>query len=1166
MYRVGEHLVASASDLVGFVECPHLTALVLEDVPTSRAGRLADPELDVLQRRGLEHEAAYLVRLKAEGKTVVEIATGASTLDGLRASVAATGEAIASGVDVIYQATFLDEVGQVWWRGHADFLELVADPDTGDGSYEAVDTKLAGHVKPSAVLQLCQYSSQLTDVQGSVPESLHVVLGGQQRVSVPFGSVGSYFRLARARFIDAVGVNGGPVTYPHPVEYCGVCRFADRCESRRRADDYLTFVAGLGREQSRKLNTAGVLTVRDLAGLPVDVRVPGVGAQVLARFRQQARLQVQARENPGKPMPYEFVEPSGQDRGLEALPVPSPGDLYFDMEGDPYVGDDGLEYLFGIGWVGADGKFDFRAFWGHDDNEERAAFEGLVDFIRERRAADPGLHVYHYAPYEPTALGRLAGKHGTREDEVDDLLRGRVLVDLYRVVQQGLRIGTESYGLKYLEPLYMRARTGAIVDAGSSIVEYENWLETGDPQILAAIEAYNRDDCESTELLHRWLEERRTEAEATLNVSLQRRSEPELAEAEASELSDDEDDETESLRALADVLIGRGAGEDDEPAGEEEVDEEQEHARFLLGHLLEWHRREDKPVWWQFFSRIDGYEPGDLLDDPECIDGLEFDGIEDHVARSTLYRYRFPTDQEYKIAVGDRPHDPLAERAALLTGEHAHTPGEVTELDGTAGIIVLKRGNNSKAEHPPALMPSGPINTKVLRDAIERVARWAVDHDLDEPGPYRAALDLLMRRPPRLKRIKPGAPLRGSDESVLDATVRLGLALDASYLPIQGPPGTGKTYTAGRAIVELVKAGKRVGITANSHSVIGNLLSDVMKAADERRYRVRAIEKTDDGGCQHPDVALTNSNGDVAAALTGGSVDVVAGTAWLFAREELAGSLDYLFIDEAGQMSLANVVAVSGAAKNLVLIGDPQQLPQPLKGTHPPGVAASALSYVLAGRHTIPPEHGLFLDRTWRMHPTICAFISDLAYDGELFAEASCEQQRLLGDGTLAGSGLRWLPVDHEGNRLSSTEEADAVLLCYQQLLGRQWINQEGKKAKITKADILVVAPYNAQVHTLIRHLPDGARVGTVDKFQGQQAAVSIVSLAASSTEQIPRGMEFLFSMNRLNVAVSRARAVSIVVANPTLLAARCRSVNQMQLVNGVCNFVERAQSIAPAS
>jgi len=384
--------------------------------------------------------------------------------------------------------------------------------------------------------------------------------------------------------------------------------------------------------------------------------------------------------------------------------------------------------------------------------------------------------------------------------------------------------------------------------------------------------------------------------------------------------------------------------------------------------------------------------------------------------------------------------------------------------------------------------------------------------------------------------------------------------LTVGPLAIQGPPGSGKTYSAARVVVALVGAGQQVGITANSHSVIGHVLTQVMACAREQRVKVRALQKAPDGqGCTDTDVVCTKRNEEVEAALAAREVDLVAGTGWLFARLGMDQALDVLVVDEAGQLSLANVVAAGTSARNLVLVGDPRQLAQPSRGTHPPGVGVSGLDHLLAGAATIPPDRGLFLDVTRRLHPDICAFVSEVVYDNRLRPTSDCQRQAITDGPLLGGSGLRWVPVHHTGNRTSSREEAVAVRERYSALLGRSWTNHHGRIAPLGPLDILVVAPYNAQVALLAENLPAGARVGTVDKFQGQEAAVVLVSLTASSAEDIPRGMEFLYSTNRLNVAVSRARALAVVIGSPRLLAVQCHSMRQLHLANGLCRLVELA-------
>jgi uncharacterized protein len=576
-----------------------------------------------------------------------------------------------------------------------------------------------------------------------------------------------------------------------------------------------------------------------------------------------------------------------------------------------------------------------------------------------------------------------------------------------------------------------------------------------------------------------------------------------------------------------------------------------------MANLLRWHQREDKPDWWRFFDRVLHCDLDDLRQDTEAIAGLTVVGQPEVDKRSHIWTYEFDPSQEHKLKVGTTPCDPETEAIRIRGGEPSGRPGFLVALDAAAGTLQLRRGLTSTAPHPKALIPPGPINTTAPRAALVRLGEALLVHGVDGPGPLAAGRQLLGRRPPRVTGTTLGEPLRRPDEPGVDAAVRLVRALDRSCLSIQGPPGSGKTYTAARMIVARLADGRTVGITANSHAVITNLLTKVLEEAAEAGVEVRGIQKADDGGgVDHPSVEQAKDNDHVTAALAEGA-NLAAGTAWLFAREELEGGLDTLVVDEAGQLSLANVLAVAGAADRLVLVGDPRQLAQPSKGTHPEGAEVSGLEHVLGDHATMPEGLGLFLDRTHRLHPDICRFISEQVYDGRLESEPHCAGQAIDDGPVVGGTGLRWLGVDHEGNRTSSVEEACAVAEAFEALLGRDWTDGHGERQTLGLDDVLVVAPYNAQVHLLAQHLPDGARIGTVDKFQGQQAPVVIVSMTASSAEDIPRGMEFLYSRNRINVAVSRAQALCVMVASPKVLAVHCRTVTQMRLANVLCRYVE---------
>ena len=803
------------------------------------------------------------------------------------------------------------------------------------------------------------------------------------------------------------------------------------------------------------------------------------------------------------------------------------------MEGDPFAGEHGLEYLFGVVEVER-GQSKFRAWWGHDAGEEKAAFEGFMDFVMERLEAFPDLHIYHYAAYEPNRLKSLMGRYGTREAEVDRLLRGGVLVDLYQVVRQSVRVSQESYSIKKLEPLYMGKREADIADAGSSIVAYEQWLESRNPALLESIERYNEEDCVSTWLLRDWLEARRADAETAFESVIER---PVARDPAPSEGQVAAEGETAGLVATLTAAVPEA------PASRTS----DQHGRWLLAQLLGWHRREARSQWWDYFRRRE-LSDEDLVADSEAIGYLVYEGEIGLVKRSLIHRYLFDPVQLHKIGIGDAPHDPR-------TGKPA---GTVYAIDNLAGTVDLTRGTGSAAPHPTSLIPESPRSSTEQRMALERVAQRALASGLGAPGPYQALGDLLLRRRPRVGGARDGQPLDLEGEEMLEAARRIALALDASYLPVQGPPGSGKTWIGARMIVELISAGRRVGIAATSHKAICNLMDAVCEHAGGLRLEIRAMQRApEDQRCGAEIVRWAKDNPAVDAAVAAGEVDVVAGTSWLFAREAMEGAFDTVFIDEAGQMSLADVIAVGTAARNVVLLGDPQQLAHPSQGVHPTGSEVSALDHVLDGRQTISREEGLFLDTTFRMHPDICGFISEIAYEGRLGSDSSCTNQRLEDGEPVGGVGIRHIPVEHQGNRTVSREEISIVADLVRGLLGRPWTDAAGRIRSLQPEDVLVVAPYNAQVDRLQVALPAGCAAGTVDRFQGQEAPVVVYSLATSSPEDMPRQMEFLYSLNRLNVAVSRARGLAILVFSPALLRIFCRTPQQMRLASALNRLVE---------
>jgi uncharacterized protein len=1132
MQLVGDSLRFSASDLVGHVDCHHLTALDLSAARgQSEKPKPWDPLLQILAERGLVHERQYVEHLRQAGFTVVEI-DGSGGIDQARMN--RTIEAMRAGAAVIVQGAFIHD----GWAGRTDILKRVEQPSAlGAWGYEVIDTKLARRTKGATLLQLCVYSELLAHFQGRNPEYMHVVKPGSgfEPESFRTASFAAYYRWTKRGFGGFLADHSRDESYPEPNDHCELCAWRKPCAVRRRADDHLCLVAGISKVQIGELERRDIDTTTTLAGIPIPITwKPERGsAQTYERVREQARIQVAGR-TAGKTL-YETL-PVLPKLGLTRLPAPSPGDIFLDFEGDPFVDEGGLEYLFGYVTIQEDGTELYHGLWALTRELERAAFEQFVDFVMARWAQFPDLHIYHYAPYEPSALKRLMGRFATREEELDRMLRGLLFVDLYQIVRQGIRASVERYSIKELESLFGFVRATPLENASSALATLQALLETGDPaavteDVKAVVLGYNRDDCLSAHALRNWLEGVRAQLIAQGDVI----DRPLAPSGEASEARS-------QWQIRIDALIARLTA--DVPAELRERSPEQQ-ARWILAHVVDWHRREEKAVWWEYF-RLSALAPEDLLEEKAGLANLAFVSAAGGTAKAPIHRYRFPP-QETELRGGEQLHQRGGDKF-----------GAVDRISLEERTIDIKKRKDTAAVHPEAVFTHNVIGTGVLADALARIGESVADNSIVGEGGFRAARALLLRERPQLG----GEPLRLPGETTLAAATRIAPKLDAGVLPIQGPPGTGKTYIGARMICALVKSGKKVGITATSHKVIRNLLNAVLEAAAEAGQNVRCVQKVDGDEEDQPGLTFVDDNEELFAALHG-SCDVAAGTAWLWARPEALNSVDVLFVDEAAQMSLANVLAVSHAGKTLVLLGDPRQLDQPSKGTHPEGTSVSALEYILNGQQTISAEQGLFLSETWRLHPQICAFTSEMFYESRLNPIPGLERQEVRSGGRVHGSGLRYIPVTHRGNQSSSPEEADAVHQLVTDILDSipTWVDRQGVEHAVGLNDILIIAPYNAQVFELQDRIPS-AWVGTVDKFQGQEAPIVIYSMTTSTHADAPRGMSFLYSLNRLNVATSRAQCLSILVCSPALFEPECRTPEQMRMANAFCRYLEMAASL----
>ncbi len=1128
-------ILYSPSDLVVYVKSPFASWMDRYYLENSKAVTPDEETEDqkLMAETGNGHERSMLEEFKASTE-VVEIPK-----DDYQAARGATLAAIKSHAPIIYQAALNDER----FSGFADFVVL----DESE-RYQIWDTKLARSPKPYYAIQLCCYSEMFAaTTSGDLPERFGIILGTKDRVEFRVEEFIHYYRRVKSKFLEMQDNFTNDIAgRPEPLPGADHGRWTSHAGKFFDDSDHLVRVAGITVGQIKKLKLAGITTMAQLASASRQ-SIPKLASDSLEKLVTQARLQCATRDDRANDANaaarYELLSQSGTNGepvGLATLPPSDPADVFFDMEGYP-LAPGGLEYLFGaISINSKDGDLEFHDWWAHDRNEEKIAFEKFVDWVHKRWKENPKMHIYHYAAYEVNAVSRLSTRHDTFQDEVDDLLRAGVFVDLYKVVRHGLCIGEDSYSIKSVEHLYRPKRSTAVTTAVDSIVQYAHWMDSGqsprwkDSEILKSIRDYNEDDCKSTVELAEWL--RKLAAKNDISFSISK---------------------------IGSISNGSSSGElsPEVIARKEAVDnlrKQSDPLSLALADVIDFHRREQKPMWWRMFDRTEATDE-ELRDDSGCIQGVESVGSPVIEKQSLVQDYSFDPAQECKLKINDK----------VMFAHNIDGKFTVTDLDLENGTLKLKISKKSLGEkfegsfpQHGSLIPDEFVSAKPIQIALTDVGNKHLAKALHAPV---AAL---------LTRTVPAESLQGAKETTIEAATRIAAGMSGACLVIQGPPGTGKTYTAAKVITSLLAAGKKVGVTSNSHKAIINLLNACGEAAKESGATLRGIkvggEKDDDFFNTNPGLQFVQSNKDAQGAYGGG---IVGGTAWLFTLPEWEDALDFIFIDEAGQVSLANAIAMARSAKNIVLLGDQMQLEQPIQGTHPGDAGLSSLQYALKDlksskkdspifHSVVPKDYGLFLGESRRMHPSVCRFVSETVYEGRLGSHPDTANQRIVVPGNAKlitkESGVIFIGVEHDGNIQQSEEEVVQVKAIYEEMVGRSYTASDGQVKNLALEYFLFISPYNAQVRALQAALPTGARVGSVDKFQGQEAPVCILSLCSSYGEYGSRGLAFILDRNRINVALSRAQCLAVVVADPRIASATAGSINEMMLLNVFCKVVNQ--------
>ena len=1115
---MGEHLL-TPSKVSAWLECSHYLTLQsrVDDssltVPKSPLGAFAE----LVMAKGREHEDACFAEYDAQGKSILTVESRGGR--SFEQWVADVGNPFTGEYDVVYQMPFIHD----GMRGIADFVVKVCDPDTGDVRYEPVDAKLVRtEAKPGHVLQLCFYADAIKALTAIDPKDMYIWLASGDTETFRADDFRPYWRRLRSQL--AVSLAAGPQadTIAMPCAHCDYCEFRTICEQQWREEDSLVYVAGIRRPEIEHFKAAEVTTLTNLSKLDWAAEtIEGIRTERLKRLSQQAKLQRVALEQ--DELPFSIAE-SEDDKtrwglGLERLPCPDDGDVFIDFEGHPmWRPEVGLFFLFGLLERDSNEQWNFRTWWAHDKPSETAAAAKLIAYIAERREQFPRMHAYHYNHTERSELQRLADGHVEAEAQLKDLIDTGAFVDLYEVGLNGIQIGAESYGLKCMEKLTDFRRNHEIDKGAGAVLKYEHYMKHKDPADLAAIADYNEDDVRATRALRDWLVVNRP---------------PETAWRAA---YTEPDDDTRELDETVVQLHAKGG-----------------YAHFL-GDLLGYWSREKRAYLGPKIAKLVG-DVEDQITDSEIIGELILEGECERFHKKTGkpinpgMRFSFPSQELDKFPSSGGSVLFIAEEQKIAYPSIARLDRDANQLE-----LVWSEKLRESAATPTAVAYHDWVEAKPKPQALQEFAIDFLAGDSAET----VTMSLLRRDLPRFIGV-------GPDESpftaeIADLSTRVA-QLNRSYLAIQGPPGTGKTFTASHLIHALILSGKRVGITATNHMAINNLLNQVVRVF-EQHGDVEALkpvrQKSGSEGLPKAvkDVLKLGSNSDCAKS----EFKLVAGTTWVFASAEMQQCpVDILVVDEAGQMSLADTLAASLSAHNLLLVGDPLQLPQVTQASHPGHSGRSVLEHILGDDVTMPADRGVFLDESWRMHPDVCDFISELIYEGRLDSHASCKRQN-----TVEGTGLRWIPLRHRGNTTSSPEEADLIIAEIQRLMGTDWTDQEGKVKSLRQKDFVIVTPYNDQRRLIRERLeanPATARIeiGTVDKFQGQEAAVVFFSMATSGGDDVVHGKDFLFSRNRLNVAVSRARCLAYLVCTEELLNTRARTVEEMRLISTLNAFVEWA-------
>ncbi len=1096
-----------------------------------------DPLNEILKKDGVRHEEALIKKLLNKNFKVKRLKGKQS-----KADYKESFDAMIHGYDFIYQASFNN--AQI--RGAVDLLKRVEIPSNlGSFSYIPIECKLASNVNTKFIIQALCYCDLLDETLGLLPKTFEIYLGGGSFECFEVNKFWAWYQFKKNEYKTFLR-NFDPNKEPDdiPGDHSSWTEFINERLKKKRD---LILVHNMLKTQRNKLRSEGILSIDQLAAIKPNTKIPGMNPEILERLMKQAAIQIKPRKNEN--IPEYILKDLNNSFGLFKLPKPSKGDIWFDLEGArDFVRGTKREYLFGVVYLDENNELKDFYWWAHTDEEEKMSFEKFVDWVEKRRKKFPDLHIYHYANYEKVAVRDLQQNYLTRMTEITDWLRNNLLIDLQPIVQNTIILGEESYSIKKVEKLYMN-RTEDMQSAVESMVAYELWRNSGEPSLpgkledglspmLEEIRLYNKDDLVSTYKLNKWLLKLKSNLnieEQTILEEEKKEKEPREIDIEASILFDeipiqDFNNNQNKIRTIPPNPRGWSW-------------ETQKVLASLLGFLV----REQDVNYWRYFDRLEQsfINPSSLLKDDEVIAEASL------VESSEEIEYSFNPEQPIKLekdansSWGLRLYLPKSERYLKV---------QPYGLDCEKGSIKFKEskrtlGKNLALNECLIKVEEAYFTSSIRRSLLDQAKDWVRGVSVISP----TIIQLLERDIlPELISVneKIQKDFTNTNKYISDFIFKNNEILFA----IQGPPGTGKTTLSSKVIADLVQEGYKVAITSNSHKVIDNLLLKIDTIFQDLNINQKIVK------CENrEDEIFLNSNViTLPPEKIGNNVSVMGATTTKFCSKKFNSKFDLLVVDEAGQYALANLLTIAKHSKSILLVGDTQQLAMPTKASHPNNSGQSCLQYLMNGLEVIPPNKGIFLPISFRLAPAINNVVSELFYQGKLKPNSKNRENKIVWDqssvkknySTYLDAGVMFITVRHQDCSLKSEEEAEKIQQLIKLLLLSKYKLGSEKERSIFLEDILIIAPFNVQVNYLKRKLDKKLKIGTVDNFQGQEAIISIFSLTSSTGEDAPRGLDFLLEPNRINVAISRAKILSIIVGSPSLAESFCKTNEEVIKLN----------------